>query len=469
MTFNRLAITLLFLAIATAACLMPAQSDTYWQLRAGAEMSASRDILLQDTFTHTVRGSYWPNHEWLSELLFYQLYARGGMALLTAFAASMVVMAWAMAWHLMRGPALLRIALILSMLVTSALTWTVRPQIISLAMLAILLMLIASRRWRVAPILLFAWANLHGGVMLGFAVLTGASIARVWRDRRTLGTALVTITTSVVAVCATPLGFGIWTEVPAMLQRLRLYDVQEWRPPSPLELASLPFFVVAAALVGLCVRRWQSLDDRAATIVGGAVALLPLACNSSRNVAPFLLVAAPALSMLAVEWAAAFERPRRAERPGLGWTIAGAATAICVSTVVRNWSAPPPRLNWHPVPRAVERAIAECRGNLYNQYDGGGFLVWFVPQAPVFMDSRQDPFPPDLVMAHLKVEMTGEYRALFERFGIACAALPTWSPTAGRLVRDGWRVAARDGGWIVLEMSTPPTVSEKSAGNARTS
>src|SRR5262245_57548053 len=200
MTFNRLATTLLFLAIATAACLMPAQSDTYWQLRAGAEMVANGRVLLQDTFTHSVRGVYWPNHEWLSEVWFYQLHGLGGMPLLTGFAALMVVVAWGLVWRLMRGPALMRIALILSMLVTSALTWTVRPQVISLAMLATLLMLIDRRRWRFAPLLLFVWANLHGGVMLGFAALTAASIVRVWRDRQALGAALVNVTTSAASV-----------------------------------------------------------------------------------------------------------------------------------------------------------------------------------------------------------------------------------------------------------------------------
>ena len=65
-TFDRLLTTLLFLAIALAAFLMPAQSDTWWQLRAGQEMWLTRHVLLRDTFSHTVR-SLWPNHEWLSQ------------------------------------------------------------------------------------------------------------------------------------------------------------------------------------------------------------------------------------------------------------------------------------------------------------------------------------------------------------------------------------------------------------------
>ena len=82
-TFDRLLTTLLFLAIALAAFLMPAQGDTWWQLRAGQEMWRTRDVLLRDTFSHTVNGAPWPNHEWLSQVLFYGAYEAGGLPLLT--------------------------------------------------------------------------------------------------------------------------------------------------------------------------------------------------------------------------------------------------------------------------------------------------------------------------------------------------------------------------------------------------
>src|SRR5690348_14002573 len=93
-TFDRLLTTLLFVAIAVAACLMPAQNDTWWQLRAGREMWQTHGVLLRDVFSHTAYGSFWPNHEWLSQAIFYAVYAAGGLPLLTLFAAAAVVGAW---------------------------------------------------------------------------------------------------------------------------------------------------------------------------------------------------------------------------------------------------------------------------------------------------------------------------------------------------------------------------------------
>src|SRR3954468_2120872 len=131
-TFDRLLTTLLFVAIAVAACLMPAQNDTWWQLRAGREMWRTHGVLLHDTFSHTAYGTFWPNHEWLSQALFYAIYAIGGLPLLTLAAAGMVVAAWAIVWRQTPGSARTRSLLIAFVVVAACSTWSPRPQVLSL-------------------------------------------------------------------------------------------------------------------------------------------------------------------------------------------------------------------------------------------------------------------------------------------------------------------------------------------------
>ena len=46
LTFERFAAVLFFIVIGTVACLMPAQNDTWWQLKAGEEIIAMRTGLL---------------------------------------------------------------------------------------------------------------------------------------------------------------------------------------------------------------------------------------------------------------------------------------------------------------------------------------------------------------------------------------------------------------------------------------
>src|SRR3954462_7066251 len=131
-TFDRLMATLLFLAIALAALLMPAQNDTWWQLRAGREMWLTGHVLLHDTFSHTASGAFWPNHEWLSQLLLYAAYAAGGAPLLTLSCAAVVTAAWAIAWRLTPASTRTKFLLTIAVLATASTSWSPRPQVFSL-------------------------------------------------------------------------------------------------------------------------------------------------------------------------------------------------------------------------------------------------------------------------------------------------------------------------------------------------
>lgn len=448
--FETAIVTLLFTAIATAACFMPAQSDTYWQLRAGSEIVSGRRILLTDTFTHSVTGSYWPNHEWLTEVVFYLLHRAGGMPLLTLFAAAAVTLAAALSWRLMIGPLQLRIALALATLIPTAQLWSLRPQVISLAMLAALLWLVDRRRLAIVPAVVAVWANAHAGVTVGLAALAGATAGLFWTRALHRWSMLAACAAAALAACATPLGWHLYTEVPAMLARLDAYNVQEWRAASLREPINIPFWTAAALLLAGTWRARRTLEAEDSALVGAACALLPLAVSATRNIPMFLLLAAPALSRLApLAWRARRERPR-APRPRLHLTMMAAAAAAAALLVASAWRNPPARLQWNPVPPAVQTGISACAGNLYNRYDTGGYLTWFVPRTPVFIDSRQDPFPPWLVSEHIRVETTGDYRALFDRFAIGCALVAKPSILEERLLAAGWTVRAEGAGLAVL-------------------
>ena len=128
-----------------------------------------------------------------------------------------------------------------------------------------------------------------------------------------------------------------------------------------------------------------------------------------------------------------------------------------------------------PQPGGVEDAIAAlnaCPERLYNRYDEGGFLIWFVRGQKVFLDSRQDPFPSDLVRAHIRADETGDYEDLFDRFSIRCAFVPAASPMAQRLTANGWQhryeglgfvVLARDGSAANQSSQPPPSMQRPSA------
>jgi hypothetical protein len=116
-----------------------------------------------------------------------------------------------------------------------------------------------------------------------------------------------------------------------------------------------------------------------------------------------------------------------------------------------GWSRPLAILDWTPISRTMVAAVEACPSPLYNHYDLGGYLIWFVPTKSVFIDGRQLPYPQEFVLEHFQMERSGDYRRVFARFNIRCAVLPPTSPVLTRLVADGWQVQARDPRWVVIQ------------------
>ena len=248
------------------------------------------------------------------------------------------------------------------------------------------------------------------------------------------------------------------------MARSRQNQIMEWLPSYPNGPVEIAFWLGALALLAMVWRRWRTLhswEDR--LVVAVALVMLPLAARAIRNISPFFLLWMPAMSRLISPQArllwwrkAPVVSVTAPEHPRLNaalvmLALAGAAWAIFIS-----WAKPLPRLGWRPLPAGAIAAVRACPGPLYNRYNEGGYLIWFVPQVPVFVDSRQDPYPASLLTAHATAERTGEFEALFARHGIGCAILPPVSPVARALVARGWRETFRDQEWLVVVSANRP-------------
>jgi hypothetical protein len=450
---ERFAMALLFVGLMVSACLVPAQSDTWWQLRTGEEMWRSGRVMLHDEFTHSVAGERWPNHEWLTQIIFYGVFVAGGLPLLTLFCASAVTVAWWIVSRLTPGPMLVRVALVGFGAVMSSPAWCLRPQVLTLTMCAVVLAMLVRRRylWWLPPLFLL-WANLHGAVALGGVLVMAAWIATAVHDRKALPSLTAIGALCLAATATTPLGLSLWMEVPHSLQRLHDYGVHEWRSPTLTNPTDLPFWTVAAAVGALAIvnRRAVLSSFEPSMLVLGSALLFLLGTRSFRNVAPFVICAIPTLGVLISQRLAS--RPARAEserKLRLNAMTVAAVAAGAVLFVAIAWSRPLPRLAWRPLAATAIAAIDSCPGRLYNRYDEGGYLIWFMRHRKVFLDSRQDPFPRELVLGHIELERTGKYREMFGRFDISCALSPAGSPLATALERDGWIPSAAGGSWRV--------------------
>jgi hypothetical protein len=487
-TFERLMLGLLFGALGAVACLMPAQSDTFWHLRAGAEIWNTLRVPLDEHYSFTAAGRFWPNHEWLWQLVSFGLVRAGGFPLLTAVSAAIVIGAIAIVYDLMVGPPRERFVLLLLGVPLAGCVWALRPQIVSLLFLALLVRLLARKRFGWLPGLFVVWANVHGAVALGGAVLCAVAATALLRaragdrsDRRRAGALLVLVPACALATALTPMGFGLWTYIGTSMALSRATRIDEWQPAYPTGPVEIGFLLLAAAFIGLLVWRWRRLARAGwsdIACVAAALVVLPLALRAVRNIPPFLLLALPAASrLLGPEFRFARVRgraagtptpdaatglamsPRATDGPGdhprLNAILLGAVTLAEIAIVAVAWRTPDPRLGWQPLSTGAIEAARACPGPLYNRYYDGGYLIWFSPDRPVFVDSRQDPYPLPLLLEQEALEAGGPYRPVFDRYGITCALLPAGAPLAARLRADGWRPRFDDVRWSVLYAPGP--------------
>ena len=211
------------------------------------------------------------------------------------------------------------------------------------------------------------------------------------------------------------------------------------------------FWVFAGATLILVALRGRRIKTREeAILVALALALLPLALRYSRNITPFILVAVPALGCLA---ASDLKPPRPAHRQRylLNAILLATCLLACTASVLRAWATPAPRLQWQPLSQRVVDGVRACPGRVYNRFDDGGYLIWFVPDVPVFVDNRQDPYRLTFLQEHLRREQSGGFEPVFAEYSLSCAFLPPYSPTARHLLAAGWRIAASDSNWLVLQ------------------
>jgi hypothetical protein len=177
---------LLLVVFCAAAAVMSAQNDTFWHLRTGADIWRTGQIPRVDSYSHTFPGAPWPDHEWLSQALMYGAYRVGGMPGLTLACALCVWGFIAIVYRLMVGPRLTRAVPLAIGLLIGCCVWSLRPQVLTLLLLAVLAWLLVYERLWILPPLFLLWANAHGGVVLGGLVLASAWAAaalRWWLSR----------------------------------------------------------------------------------------------------------------------------------------------------------------------------------------------------------------------------------------------------------------------------------------------
>ena len=450
MTAGRLApLFLAAAAFAIAVSLPGGDPDTYWHLASGKWMVEHGQLLRTDVFSSTMSGAPYSVGEWLGELVIYGAYLLGGWPGIALLRATLVAIG---AFFITRvalraAPAPFALGVTALALALSEITWTDRPQLFTFALFPLLFeMLIAARAGRarllfLVPPLILLWTNLHGGYALGLALVAIFAAEAVLTRRNAIPfTAAAVLALGASFIDPGSLGLGAAAAHATSPPRF----IVEEAPPDVLRPAGFVFALFALATLALALARGGTLLD--------ALLLAPLlwlGLSAQRHMPYFALAATPFIAAGAAElwwrWrpASRFELPR----PVIVGVGAGLVAMVAASVATAPFA--PNETNY---PTAARETLAGTSGNLLNEYDWGGYLIWRVPERPVFIDGRLFLFLPDVLTQYEEmVFVRPGWRQELERHAIAQVLLRPDRPLVTALRDLGWTVVAEGPNALLLQ------------------
>jgi hypothetical protein len=400
--------------------------DLGWHITAG-QYFAAHGIPATDPFTYTAPDFPWVDHEPLSDIIVAWLYSKGGHFTLAVLFAGL----WTLALWLVSKrkksfdpPPLVFLAALATLPYAGVrtITW-------SFLGLAILIRLMESRRGRwFIPLLFLIWANLHGSFFVGIIYLvyvTAYGIVFAKRRRAALKSSRPLIAVSVASVLASvanPYGLRIYEEIFRTLGDNSLHqNIIEWMTNLPV--ATAVYLSIFALALPFSFRR---KDIKEYFRVENCFLLAALV--SQRHWPLFVIVSLGPTTERFRSFLPGIIRQAKTNRP-LRRIVLAALAAIVGFTAwglysefdFGSWS----RESNSPTEAVLYLQQNPCTGNLFNEYNDGGYLIQHLPSHKVFIDGRMPSWEYDGVnymQMFNRILGDEEYRnERFAEYGISCA------------------------------------------------
>jgi hypothetical protein len=425
-----------------------ADPDLWGHVRYGQMILDGHGLPREDVFSYTAPGAPFYDHEWLTDLVFASLFAVGGSAALVALKLLLsAIMLLAMldairrTWECLTPdtpPHPLTIAAVLiAALAVIAPGATFRPQLFTMVFLAleVSLLLRADRRFEsgsvvppqlvALPPMVLAWANLHGGFLVGLGLLGVYCATRI-------GSALVQRARGVVAdlepqqmialgavgliALAAPLvnpyGVLLYTYLADTLDMHG--EISEWFPVALFDTEFLRFKLLCLAAIVSAVLAWRlpRPEPRARVLLAWMTPFLVvtavLAFRHQRHTVLFGIAVAPLLVIGCEQlrrWALRRWPELQPRRPVFA-AVAGGALAIALvqvwgfgRTLVRDGlEIRYGRLDY-PIDAVEFMRTHDIKGNVAMPFEWGAYAIAkLAPDSRVFIDGRFEAvYPPQVI------------------------------------------------------------------------
>jgi hypothetical protein len=450
----------LFLAIALpvlAAVLAPMSSvDLAYQLRAGGDILDTRAIPTVDTWTFTAAGVPWVDQQWAAQVVLAVIYRLAGWTGLVLLRALLTAIVFGATLAIARRRGLdARLAAILTVVafVVAAPAMALRPQLFGMACFAITLFLVFGRRERprglwLVPLIVAAWANIHGSFILAPIILGLAWLEDLYDRAPTARQTFTVGAASIIAACLTPFGPGVWLYAFGLTSNSGVTSrTTEWQPTSLRDATGALFFTSVAAVVVLIARGGRRVPWPTLLWLGAFAAIGVVA---QRGVAWWPVVAVATVSGGLIDVP---DRPIPVGSRPFNAVVAG-LVVIASIVLLPIWRPIDPRTGLPAAvltdaPPGITSALSEISGSgghVLNPQRWGSWFEFALPTAKVAVDSRIEFIPSDVWTAYGGVYAGIDgWQQQLEAWGVTVAVTePTDRSLADRLRGLGWQARYED-------------------------
>jgi hypothetical protein len=431
---------LAFLPVTVARAGTLAEPDTFWQVRTGLLTVSNRAIPTVDPFSWTAHGKPWTLNSWGFNVLIAGAYRLAGLpgvawacAGLTMVAGGLVLL---IARKLGASPPAAGALLVLSW--PFLVSWlTARPQLvdyIGVLLLAILMPRIAVGRNPVRSVVAVGivsavWVNLHAGELIGVAMICASAVLLLaGRELRGSGWCWIAGAAALTASLLNPYGVGLLTHA-TQVESASSGIVAEWQhldPASPMQWSML---IIGLAALCLAARQRNLLFV-------GELGIVAVAAVLAIRFLPILVFLA--LPVLAASVSRSPLPSYVHRRRILRYSAAAAILAPVVVLALPNLGHighPDPSI--YPI-KLVKDIPSHCR--LFNSYELGSFVILERPDVQVSLDSRNDLYGRQRVLAAEQV-LRGQGDVVHELTGANCVLIPPAMGLAAWLrTNQAWRL-----------------------------
>jgi len=385
--------------------LTPFDPNLGWQLRCGQLIWQEKNWCSQNQFSVLMPNYSWPNHHWLYQVVLYPLFKLSGFWGLSIFNAFLITLTFLFFYFSIKKfdwEKMIAIGVII-FFSWGVFHFGIRSQLIGFFFFNLILWLFSQlkkRPWLMVglPLITLFWANSHGSVILGIALIFFLGLAQIVKSPRKSKFLTLMILFSLTVTLINPSGFKIYQEAWRHFAGIKLKNlIAEWVPPKLL-FSSLIFASSLGLFIFLLI-----ISEKREKIKAFFILPFSFLALQARRHLPFYFTFAFWLFLTSSTSQKIFKPWLEKKILQENLIIFTAILFLFLGLFLNLPQTIKSNSSWSNYCQSSKLAYP-CQaikflkkqpgqGNLFNRYEWGGFLIWQLPEQKIFVDGRMPAWP----------------------------------------------------------------------------